>query len=219
MTMLIQWESQIKQLLLQTHLEEDPAHDFAHLHRVAVTAKHLAKEEDAKLEIVIPASWLHDLINLPKNHPERHMASRYSAEAAIRLLKSIQYPNQWFDDIHHAISAHSFSAQIEAKTIEAKIIQDADRLDSLGAIGIARTFTVGGALKRPIYDFADPFAEKRLIDDTKFTIDHFYAKLFKIETTLLTAAGRREGQIRVHAMSQFLQNFKNEIEHGKRISE
>lgn len=73
-------------------------------------------------------------------------------------------------DVVHAIEAHSFSAGIKPETIEAKIVQDADRLDALGAIGIARCFTVGGQLERPVYNSDDPFCETRKPDDQKWNI-------------------------------------------------
>ena len=205
------WEMQFKQHLLRTDLGNDPAHDMAHFQRVVATAKFLASQEEANLEIIVPAAWLHDLVNLPKNSPERHLASRYSADAAIEFLKSIHYPSQFHNAIHHAICAHSYSAQIKPETKEAEVVQDADRLDGLGAIGIARCFTVGGALQRAIYDFHDPFSENRSLNDAQFTVDHFYAKLFKTGKTLITPAGKQEGLKRMERMKLFLEHLRLEI--------
>jgi uncharacterized protein len=190
---------------------DDPAHDLLHFERVVATARRLCAEEGARLEVVLPAAWLHDLVNVPKNDPRRAHASRLSAESALVFLKEIEYPAELWPDIAHAIEAHSFSARIEARTPEAAIVQDADRLDGLGAIGIARTMATGGLLGRAFYAADDPFCATRPPDDATFTVDHFYAKLFRTAETLRTAAGRREGARRVAVMSRYLDDLAREI--------
>lgn len=190
---------------------QDPAHDMAHLGRVVATAKRLAEQEGAKVEVVIPAAWFHDLVNLPKDDPQRSMASRLSAAEAVSFLRDIGYDLGAMEEIAHAIEAHSFSAGIEPRTLEAKIVQDADRLDALGAIGIARCFTVGALLGRPFYDSSDPFAEQRSFDDRAYTIDHFPVKLLKLADTLQTSAGREEGERRSQWMKSFLDRLREEI--------
>jgi uncharacterized protein len=205
------WETQIKEKVRQLFPETDPAHDFAHLSRVAKTAKALAIQEDANLYVVLPAAWLHDLINLPKSDPRRNQASRLSSEAAIQLLSELNYPEAFFVEIGHAIQAHSFSANIEPQTLEAKIVQDADRLDALGAIGIARCFSVGGQLQRSFYDPLDPFAKMRPYNDAVFTLDHFFVKLLRIGETLRTHAGQHEGKIRIERIKTFLSDLEKEI--------
>lgn len=190
---------------------EDPAHDLLHFKRVVATAKKLCMQEGAKLEVVLPAAWLHDFVIVPKDDPRRKQASRLSADAAVLFLKQIGYSEIYFEEIAHAIHAHSFSANIETKTLEAKIIQDADRLDALGAIGIARCFATAGLLKTQFYSEEDPFCKSRAIDDKQFTIDHFFAKLFKIADTLKTKAGQNEGIKRVEVMKRFLLDLQNEI--------
>lgn len=190
---------------------DDPAHDLLHFKRVVRTAKVLCEEEGAKFEVVVPAAWLHDLVIVPKNDPRRKEASRLSAEAAIQFLKEINYPEEYFEDIAHAIEAHSFSANIETRTLEAEVVQDADRLDGLGAIGIARCFATAGLLKRQFYSEIDPFCDLREPDDSQFTIDHFFVKLFKIAETLKTQAGRIEGMKRVEVMKKYLSSLQEEI--------
>lgn len=182
-----------------------------HFKRVVKSAKALCAEENARIEIVLPAAWLHDFVIIPKNDPRRNMASRLSAEAAIDFLKEIQYPKIYLDEIAHAIEGHSFSANIETRTIEAKIVQDADRLDGLGAIGIARCFATAGLLKRPFYSEIDPFCKIRPADDREFTLDHFFAKLFKTAETLKTKYGRIEGNRRVEVMRRYLVDLESEI--------
>jgi len=192
-------------------LGDDPAHDMLHLHRVVKTAKKLCAEENAKLEVVTPAAWLHDFVIVPKNDPRRSQASRLSAEAAIQFLNEISYPTEYHDEIAHAIATHSFSANLTCETREAEIVQDADRLDGLGAIGIARCFATAGLLKRTFYSEQDPFCHERAPADKTFTVDHFFAKLFKVAETLKTKAGQSEGHQRVSIMKTYLNHFEREI--------
>lgn len=206
-----EWEPLLLAKISQVATSDDPAHDLLHFKRVVATAKSLCSQEAAKLEVVLPAAWLHDLVNVPKNDPRRKQASKLSADAAIEFLSQINYPEKYFSEIHHAIAAHSFSANIETKSVEACIVQDADRLDGLGAIGLARCFMVAGQLKRPLYSEQDPFCVERSVDDQKFTIDHFYAKLFKTADTLKTKAGKLEGARRVTLMKQYLNDLNLEI--------
>lgn len=190
---------------------QDAAHDFLHFQRVVNTAKKLCVGQKANLNIVIPAAWLHDFVIVSKDDPLRSQASRLAATAAIEYLESIGYPATYFSGISHAIESHSFSANIPPETIEAKIVQDADRLDALGAIGIARCFITGGILNRPIYCADDPFCETRPPEDQQYTVDHFFQKLFLIADTLQTAAGRAEGERRKELMKEFMHHMKNEV--------
>lgn len=190
---------------------KDPAHDLAHVSRVVSTAKKLAEEEGANLEVVIPAAWLHDLVNLAKDHPDRKKASVLAADEALVFLQSVNYPQKYFKEIHHAICAHSFSANIKPETIEAQIVQDADRLDALGAMGLARLFSITTQLGRPFYDFNDPFAQNRPLNDKDFGIDHIYIKLEKIVSTMNTNSARVEAVRRFKFIEEFLDELKKEI--------
>ncbi len=190
---------------------DDPAHDILHFRRVVALAKKLARAEKADLNIVVPGAWLHDLVVIPKNDPRRSQASRLSAAAAEKFLDEIDYPSDLQAEILHAIEAHSFSAAIKPRTLEAKIVQDADRLDGLGAIGIARVFATAGVLSRPFYADEDPFCDKRKPEDLKFTLDHFYQKLFRTVETLQTLSGRKEGEKRAQIMRRYLDDLAKEI--------
>lgn len=190
---------------------QDGAHDLSHIRRVVHNALALAEEEMADLAVVLPAAWLHDCVVVPKDSTLRSQASKMAAETAVTFLQSQSYPAQHLDGIAHAIAAHSFSAQILPQTIEAKVVQDADRLDAIGAVGIARAFIVGGQLGRPIYDEADPFCQKRPPDDFVATVDHFYTKLFKLVDTMQTEAGRREAVRRTQFMADFLTQLGSEL--------
>ncbi|QDK45042.1 hydrolase [Bdellovibrio sp. ZAP7] len=189
----------------------DPAHDFLHIQRVVNTAKSLCEAEHGLWEVVMPAAFFHDFINVPKGDPRRPYASALSAEAAVEYLKSVDYPEQYLEDIRHAIEAHSYSANIKPTTLEAKIVQDADRLDSLGAIGIARCFATSSLMSRPFYSEEDPWAEKRDLDDKNYGIDHFYQKLFKLMDHLNTETAKKEAEHRVAFIKSYLAQIKREI--------
>lgn len=208
---LLEFEKIFEQKVRQITKGEDPAHDILHFKRVVSTAKALCQQEQAQMEVVLPAAWLHDFVIIPKSDPRRSLASKISAEAAIDFLRGVHYPSIYFKEIAHAIEAHSFSANIQTQTLEANIVQDADRLDALGAIGLARCFAVAGQMKTSFYSENDPFAEARVKDDRQFTIDHFYVKLFKIAEALKTESGRAEGLQRVAVMKRYLSDLQNEI--------
>lgn len=209
------WDSEVEGALERKIAEiaanDDPAHDLLHFKRVVRTAKQICVEEGGQLEVVVPAAWLHDFVNVPKNDPRRKKASQLSAQEAVRFLRELAYPETYLEPIAHAIAAHSFSANIEPRTLEAKIVQDADRLDGLGAIGIARCFATAGVLKRPFYSEQDPFCEVRSPDDARYTVDHFFAKLFPVVQTLKTEAGKREGLRRFELMKGYIEEFSREI--------
>ncbi len=189
----------------------DAAHDLEHIRRVVANARGLAAVEGVKLEVVLPAAWLHDCVTVPKDSPQRAAASRLAAAQAGAWLREWNWPEALLPDIAHAIEAHSFSAGIAPRTIEAKVVQDADRLDALGAVGLARCLMLGGALGRPLYAVEDPFCEQRAPDDRAACVDHFYAKLLKLEATMQTAAGKVEAARRTEFLRGFLKELKQEI--------
>jgi len=202
-----------KELLIfaQQEMIQDPAHDINHVLRVVKTAKALCALEQAQLAVVVPAAYLHDCFSFPKNHPDRAQSSTVAAKKAIEFLTSIGYPTAYHDAIYHAIMTHSFSANIKPETLEAKIVQDADRLDSLGAIGIARCLQVSATFGTPLYSLDDPFCEQRTPDDRSYTMDHFYVKLFKLADTMNTASARGEGQRRTQFMREYLSQLAIEV--------
>mgnify|MGYP001820366011 FL=1 len=208
-----EWEERFAQFL-DEETSQDPAHDRGHVLRVVANAKLIAAKEGARLDIVIPAAWLHDCVIEPKNSEQRQTASVMAARRAATFLKESGFPAENIPAIKHAIAAHSFSANIEAETVEAKVVQDADRLDAIGAIGIARCFAVGGALGTQIYDLDEPFPVERQANDRDYVIDHFYEKLFKLVDRMGTAAGRREAERRTETMRQFLSQLGDEIGFG-----
>jgi uncharacterized protein len=129
----------------------------------------------------------------------------------VNFLQSIHYPTIYLPAIRHAIEAHSFSANIAPRTIEAMVVQDADRLDALGAVGIARCMMLSGAMGRRLYDPNQPFPIQRPIDDLSNSVDHFFTKLLRLAGTMQTRAGHAEAQVRTTTMRFFLQQLSREI--------
>lgn len=189
----------------------DPSHDILHVKRVVAMAKALAEKENADLNIVIPAAYLHDCVYISKADDRRSQASRLSAEKAGELLQQWEYPSQFHAPIQHAIAAHSFSANIKAETLEAQIVQDADRLDAMGAIGIFRCFAFSGLSGRPLYYDGEPFAESRQLDDSQNTLDHFYVKLLSLQDRLNTETAKQEGVRRLEVLRSYLNDLRCEL--------
>ncbi len=197
----------------KTHYDahDDPAHDWAHAERVIAWARRLGEAEGADWAVLGPAAALHDVVNVPKNAPDRAHASARAGEAAVQILAPLGYGSEDVARIAVVIGEHSWSAGRAPSSVEAACLQDADRLDAVGAVGVARTFTVGKALGAAYYDRADPWAEHRDLDDRAFTLDHFKAKLLRLAASMNTAAGRAEAERRSAFMRAFLDQWRAEI--------
>ena len=200
---------------LEEHLESDPAHDISHIRRVVKNTSYLTDIERANSTVTLASAWLHDCVSVAKDSPLRKQASRLAADEAVCVLEAGGYSPELLPAVHHAIEAHSFSANIPPRTLEARVVQDADRLESLGAIGIARCLLTGGSMGTPLYEPGDPFCAQREPDDRSYTLDHFYCKLFKLPETMQTQAGREEAQRRVDYMQRYLDELATEINHSR----
>lgn len=191
----------------------DVAHDVAHVRRVVAWARRLAEAEGADPAVVVPAAWLHDCVALPKSHPDRSRASRLAAEAAGAWLRASGFPERLVPAVEHAVEAHSFSAGVEPRTVEAAVVQDADRLDALGAVGVARVYATAGALGSRLVHPEDPVPSeppRRPLDDRQWATDHFFVKLLGLPATMRTEAGRREAERRARFMRAFLDELATE---------
>ena len=211
---LARWARRCEAFLAGAPHPADAAHDLAHIRRVVGAATALAAAENADLGVVVPAAWLHDCVAVPKSSPDRARASGMAADAAAGFLRGAGYPEAYLPGIRHAIEAHSFSARIAPRTPEARVVQDADRLDAIGAIGVARCLMLSGQIGRRLYDPAAPFPQGRPPDDQINAVDHFFVKLLGLAATMQTAAGRAEGERRTQFMREFLEQLASEIAPG-----
>ncbi len=189
-----------------------PAHDFLHVTRVAATARRIGAIEGANLDIVVPAAWLHELFNYPKGHPLSRLSGDACAGHAALVLRQERCPTHLIEPICDCISNHAFSKGVVPATIEGKVLQDADRLDAIGAIGIARCFATCAEMATPFYAPVDPFCESREPDDKRCGLDHFYRKLLRIAGGLHTATAREMASDRMRIMQSFLDHLRHEID-------
>ncbi|MBS1766550.1 MAG: HD domain-containing protein [Acidobacteria bacterium] len=201
---------------LETHLEAEPfardgAHDLAHILRVARLADRIARVEGADRDTAVAAALLHDLVYRPKNHPESPRTAELSAALAGAWCRELPSLAPKAEAILHAIEAHSWSGAAEAQTLEARVVQDADRLEALGAIGIARVFATGASFHSQLWHPGDPWARSRELDDKRHTLDHFFKKLLKLADAMTTGEGRRLAASRQRTMEAYLDALREEL--------
>jgi uncharacterized protein len=213
MTTMINLEQIMRTTQLLLH-NQSPAHDFQHIIRVYKIAEMISKQEESvDLDIVLAAALLHDLVVYPKGSSKTINSADDSAEIAKKILLEYKnYPREKIEKVADAIRTHSYSKRLVPQTLEGKILQDADRLDAIGAIGIARTFSVGGSENRSIYNLTDPFCEsERQLDDTQWTLDHIKKKLMILKNSMHTKTAKKIAEERTEFMELFLNQLRKEI--------
>lgn len=198
----------------------DPAHDMLHVERVCRNARELCRREGEgggggaggiNPELVVASALLHDIAPFGKSDPRGGAASEESARVAGEVLRRHGYGGEEIAVVRDAVLNHSFSRNATPRTIEGRILQDADRLDAIGAVGIARAFSVGGSEMRGLYSPRDPFCASRSPDDGRWTVDHFYRKLLRLEGMMNTESGRSMARERTAFLSAFLEQLGREI--------
>ena len=189
----------------------EPAHDFFHVERVLKNAIAIAREEDANEAVCGTAALLHELFNLPKSHPDSSRAGDLCAEHARALLVREGAPPALVEPVCAAIRDHAFSKGVVPDALESQVLQDADRLDALGAIGLARMWATCADMKRPFYSPDDPFCTSRAPDDKMWGLDHVYKKLLVVPERLNLGASRRLADERVRFIRAFLDQLEREI--------
>lgn len=211
---LTEWQQCFDTWVGQHYSQTDAAHDVAHFRRVWRTAQHLMEGLDVDALVILTACYFHDIVSLAKNDPQRSLASRMAAEKTTAILRADfpHFPEERYPAVRHAIEAHSYSAGIAPQTPEAKIVQDADRLEALGAIGLARVFAVAGSLGVALFDSRDPFADGRELNDKRYALDHFRTKLLTLPATMQTEKGRALAQHNADYLVQFMAKISAELQ-------
>lgn len=194
----------------------DTAHDALHLARVVANARGLVAHEraagaDIDEFVVEAACWLHDVVQVSKGSGPAGEAARQSAAVAREFLEACAVDQGRIDAIAHAIAAHSYSGGLRPDTIEAAIVQDADRLDALGAVGIARLWVTGVSLGGTLYHPTDPVGTTRQLDDRAYGLDHIERKLLQLPATMNTVAGCAEGSRRAEFIRHYRVEFLREL--------
>lgn len=189
---------------VKNRLKDDKSgHDWHHTLRVFENALDIVKKEGITVDLTVVklGALFHDVADYKFG---------YSDEDRKNIIKNaVGNYNLSEEQVNHIIyiaNNTSFSKGKSLETLESKIVQDADRLDALGAIGIARAFTYGGFLKRDIYN----------IDGDNDTISHFYEKLLKLKDLMNTEAGKKEAFQREQFMVTFLKQFFKEVNEGEK---
>ncbi|MGI2035666.1 HD domain-containing protein [Rhizobium panacihumi] len=205
-------EALVAQLIPHATEGDDGSHDIAHILRVFKNAMRIQAKEGGNGRVLAAAVLLHDCVAVEKNSPLRAQASRLAAEKASRILAELGWSGDEIEAVAHAVTTHSFSANLSPETLEAKILQDADRLDAIGMVGAARCFYIAGRMASGLYDPVDPLARERALDDKLYAIDHFEIKLFKLADGFQTAAGRELAAERHERLIKIRDMFMDEIE-------
>lgn len=191
-------------------------HDYFHTFRVYKTAVALALKEGADLRTVALAALLHDVDDV-KLSPETHKTK----EKARRFLEDNRVGREEIEKICRIIGevAYKGTDSVVPGSLEGKCVQDADRLDALGAIGVARAFAFGGNHNRVMHDPAEKPALD--MDETAYrnhvstTVNHFYEKLFKLKDMMNTEEAKAMAREREEYMKEFIRRFLEEWEGRK----
>ncbi|MGM0387544.1 MAG: HD domain-containing protein [Natrinema limicola] len=189
-----------------------PAHDWHHVQRVDTLAETLCERHPEPVDerVVRLAVVLHDIGRTREDRGEIDDHARWGAQEAGTILRDCGADAETIECVQHCIRAHRYSNDVEPATLAAKVVADADDLDALGAVGIARAFAHGGAIGSPIHDPACPVGE----DDTDAgatQYNHFFKKLLELPARLHTDAGRDLAVDRVAFVLDFLERFDREV--------
>lgn len=190
---------------------KDPAHDWSHSQRVLRVALEIAATERCDVQVVAAASLLHDVVQYGKDSTTSVQAGRASALLAVDILVDAEAPLTLVPAVSEAIASHSFSLGVAPPSVEAAVLQDADRLDALGAVGLARTWTMTGVMGRAFADHAEPLPRSRPLDDRRFALDHFVGRLLSLHLTLRTARGREIAKTRGRVVEAYFAQLLEEL--------
>lgn len=191
----------------------DPSHDIQHCMRVLRNCEKIAAKEWWDMEILLPAALFHDIINYPKDDPRAQYASNESSVWTMKLLEKIQtYPTSKIQKVWYAIAYCSYSKDLPHESIESKILQDADFLESVWAIAIMRTFCTSWTLWRPFFADDDLFCENRQPEPFKYSFDLFSQRLLKVQDRMLTTTWKELAQQRTEFLHTFIAQVKKEIQ-------
>jgi len=198
---------------IKSNFEEGGSHAFDHTERVYALAVKIGKKEKADLEVIKAAALLHDISRLKEDNKEVECHAEHGSEIAAKLLKDMNFPEEKIKNVVHSILVHRHSKGLKTETKEAEIIQDADRLDSLGAITIGRMFSTGGKINRPLYKPGIPFGKVYEGYYSDSTVHGFYARILKITPeTFNTNFAKKLAMGRYKFVEKFLNQFFKEWE-------
>jgi uncharacterized protein len=211
--------------IVEKELSNGGAHTLDHIQRVWRTAMLIASEEkDIDLDVLKTAVLLHDIARAKEDTDKTGKTDHalLGAEIAGEILKQMQYPEETIRKVQHCIQTHRFRSEREPVSIEAKILYDADKVDSMGAIGVARFYMIAGELREQLYSFVpvDQYtaenivggkANGRIKEISKHTPNLEFEKMKHIPQKLHTAKAREIAGERVKYMAEFFDRLRSEI--------
>lgn len=199
----------------------DPTHDDEHIKRVCARCVEIAPA-GTRMRIVLISAIFHDCCNYPKDHEFRAMSSTMSANAFKAFMETpeakdiIQLSWATVQEIMNVIASHSYSAKVKADTLEAQVLSDADKLDALGAVGIARCFAYAGMSGKALYNpdnlSLEGIVNPLEVNDRRYTLDHFHTKLYHLPDLMYTPGGLSRAMSAVAFMRQFERTLVGEVQ-------
>lgn len=201
----------------ERQVKTDPSHDFEHVRRVFNLAVQIGKSVGADLDIVIPAALFHDTVVYAKNDPRSKNETDESARVAGKILSKISgYPKKKIEVVKMCIRQCSFAKGIKPDMLESRVLQDADLLESTGAISIMRTFSSCGQMGRVFYNPHSPFFKKNEIH-FQSGVGLFYSRLLVAEKRMHTHYAKRIAKRRTAFLKKFLNELEIELRESKII--
>ena len=191
--------TQTQAYIKKTFLDEGTGHDYFHIERVVTNAKKILETENADSFLVELAAWTHDIGDY-----KLYNGVDKSEELIREFLESINVEEESILKVLEIVSQVSFSKGNKPTTIEAEIVQDADRLDAIGAVGIARCFAYGGSVGSILYNPYDNSKDAS-------SVQHFYDKLFKLKELMNTKTAKEIALKRHQYMENFIEEFYQEV--------
>jgi len=193
---------------IQPYFKNSGSHAFDHTERVLNLALKIARNKDLDIDVIKASCLMHDIARLREDNNEIECHAEQGAKMAKKILEEVKFPEEKIQKVIYAIKVHRHSSKIKAETKEAEILQDADRLDALGAITIGRMFSTGGELNRPLYNPSTPLDGK---DHRKSVIHGFYYKILKITPDSFNTKEAKEiAKERYKFVEQFIERFLKE---------
>lgn len=205
----------IKEEIEKKVAEDSTGHGINHLVRVYRLGERLSEQVGADKEVVGGASLTHDLHRIKR--VDRFIKPKETLGEVREILEKTSFPKEKINDVLYCVEVHeqfSFEKDYEPpKTLEAKVVQDADNLDAIGAIGVARAFRYGGAHGTPMWRDSDEVSYEEFYNKNeinKTTVDHFYNKLLRLKDSMNTEPAKKIAEERTEYMEEFVQRFRAE---------
>ena len=206
------WKEMLLESARQKYAKNDVAHDILHGKQVAKNILRIAEHEGGDLHVLYPSGLLHDIVSYRKTDHRSAFAAAESAEIARDLLEQLpDYPHEYISQVALAIREHPYSRGLQPSTLESALLQDADRLEAIGAIGILRSSAVAGHTQKSLYCEEDPFCDICMPGGRGAQLDMYFSRFLKVADGMHTAYAKQMAEQRVQFMYQFLEQLRSEL--------